>query len=787
MAFLDDDFYMITVDEIKEALAYDDMPAAVSKINDYFAQQDHVELNIAVTGESGSGKSTFINAFRGMGDEDEGSAATGVVETTKVPTNYPHPKYPNVKLWDLPGIGTPNFKADEYLKQVEFERYDFFIIIASDRFRECHTKLAAEIVNMGKKFYFVRSKIDNSISAEQRKKTFNKEKTLQDIRNDCIEGLKEAGVDAPAVFLISCFDLSLYDFTQLEETMEKELPQHKRHVLMLALPNITLDINERKKKELQKDIWKLALASAGVAAIPILILNATLSIAVDTTILVTQLKRYYNAFSVDPASLQRLSERSEKSVDELKAVMKSPLHAEINKDLVVKLLAGSTFGALEAAAEYWLGLIPGLGSLVAGEKTGRIKPMETDSAKALDLIEMEFLDNNIDVITVEDIQETLAHEDMPAAVSKIKDYFAQQDRVELNIAVTGESGSGKSSFINAFRGMGDEDEGSAATGVVETTKFPTAYAYPKYPNVKLWDLPGIGTPNFKADEYLKQVEFERYDFFIIIASDRFRECHTKLAAEIVNMGKKFYFVRSKIDNSISAEQRKKTFNKEKTLQDIRNDCIKGLKEAGIDAPAVFLISCFDLALYDFTHLEDTMEKELPQHKRHVLMLALPNISLEINERKKKELQKDIWKLALLSAGVAAIPIPILNATLSIAVDTTILVTQLKRYYNAFSVDPASLKRLSVRSGKSVDELKAVMKSPLHAEINKDLVVKLLVGSAFGAAEIAVEYWLGFIPGLGSLVSGPLSFATVYFTLKCCLDGLAKDARNVLMAALPTPV
>ncbi|MCJ8730459.1 hypothetical protein PDJAM_G00184570, partial [Pangasius djambal] len=202
-----------------------------------FAQQERVELNIAITGESGSGKSTFINAFRGLGDEGEDSAETGVVETTTVPTVYPYTKFPNVKLWDLPGIGTPRFKADEYLKQVQFELYDFFIIIASDRFRECHANLAAEIRKMKKKFYFVRSKIDSNIEAEKkRKKTFNKEKTLDTIRENCIKGLEEIGLKSPAVFLISCFELSLYDFNRLEETMERELPQHKRDVLMLALP-----------------------------------------------------------------------------------------------------------------------------------------------------------------------------------------------------------------------------------------------------------------------------------------------------------------------------------------------------------------------------------------------------------------------------------------------------------------------------------------------------------------------------------------------------------------------
>lgn len=141
-----------------------------------------------MTGESGSGKSTFVNAFRGLRDEDEGSAETGPVETTMEPKVYLHPKYKNVKVWDLPGIGTPNFKADEYLKLVQFERYDFFIIIASDRFRECHTQLAKEIMRMGKKFYFVRSKIDSNINAEKKKKSFDQKKALDTIRGDCENG-----------------------------------------------------------------------------------------------------------------------------------------------------------------------------------------------------------------------------------------------------------------------------------------------------------------------------------------------------------------------------------------------------------------------------------------------------------------------------------------------------------------------------------------------------------------------------------------------------------------------
>uniref|UniRef100_A0A672JTK3 IRG-type G domain-containing protein n=1 Tax=Salarias fasciatus TaxID=181472 RepID=A0A672JTK3_SALFA len=161
----------------------------IAKIKEYLEKQKTPPLNIAITGESGSGKSTFINSFRGINGSDKGAAPTGVAETTAVIESYPHPNHPNVRLWDLPGVGTPKFPADKYLERVGFERFDFFIIIAACRFKENDVKLALEIKRMGKKIYFLRSKIDSDISNEERgKKHFNRQKTLDDIRENCIKG-----------------------------------------------------------------------------------------------------------------------------------------------------------------------------------------------------------------------------------------------------------------------------------------------------------------------------------------------------------------------------------------------------------------------------------------------------------------------------------------------------------------------------------------------------------------------------------------------------------------------
>uniref|UniRef100_A0A8C7S8C4 Immunity-related GTPase family, e4 n=1 Tax=Oncorhynchus mykiss TaxID=8022 RepID=A0A8C7S8C4_ONCMY len=182
-----------------------------SKVKEDLDLLENVTLNIAVTGKSGSGKSTFVNALLGL-DGDEGAAETRVMETTMKAIRCSHPTMTNVKIWDLPGIGTPNFKAKNYLKEVKFETYDFFVIIVTERFKENNIMRASE---MKKMFYFVRSKIDNDIRAEAWKKNYREEDLLSKIRHNCEENLKTVG--SPKVFLISTFELGKYNFQQLQD------------------------------------------------------------------------------------------------------------------------------------------------------------------------------------------------------------------------------------------------------------------------------------------------------------------------------------------------------------------------------------------------------------------------------------------------------------------------------------------------------------------------------------------------------------------------------------------
>ncbi|KAL8219506.1 UNVERIFIED_CONTAM: hypothetical protein K2H54_025994 [Gekko kuhli] len=191
---------------------------------------EKTRINVAITGVNGAGKSSLINALRGLSDFDEGAA--DVAQVTDNPQPYPHPALPHVTLWDLPGTGTLEFSVEKYLQRVNYSRYDFFILVASERFTTHDFELSCAIQKMGKRFCYVRSKMDTSIENERTKPDFNEGATLQKIRKYCLDNLAGAGISSPRVFLVSSWYWEGYDFPLLKKTLENEIDdveEHKRY------------------------------------------------------------------------------------------------------------------------------------------------------------------------------------------------------------------------------------------------------------------------------------------------------------------------------------------------------------------------------------------------------------------------------------------------------------------------------------------------------------------------------------------------------------------------------
>ncbi|KAI4885857.1 hypothetical protein NFI96_023183, partial [Prochilodus magdalenae] len=929
---------------------------ATKKAQEMIQNLFHVSLSVAVTGETGVGKSSFINAVR--------------------------------------GIGSTSFKAKTYSKKMQFDKYDFFIIISSTRFKENDLMLAKEIQKRKKQFYFIRSKIDSDIDSEKRKKNFNEEETLLKIRRNCEENLKEFG--NPKVFLIFSMDLSKFDFEEFVATLLTELPQHKQHALLQSVPVSSLAMLERKVKMFEKVVWAAAIVSGGIAVVPV----PGLSFACDMAIVGGFFTRCYYAFGLDDKSLKKLSERVNKP--HLKSLDKSPLLKDLAQTSTLRM-GGS------ALVEYLCSLVPGFGSTTAasisftmtrdllqkglkelaeearqvlreaglnlllqtlltteecascsgGKFISRclqnymkmcvcvscgvnvrdggkrdtndllsrphyslqglafqysVVPTPGSDAAAQDALDgssveggedgrwvvclrqpsqevetllgslgcgagvegpgeilcqvnslvlllistvepypsevnnhlfrlvyiqrqpvdpgpldealhdtrppppvplegapvcpskilAEWTSRNFELLTLSTnvppmysglpvlsvrdgevclpiltgLQEhsltttirymSLDHLKMKLKVkSKNSISFTYKNQVSLSVAVTGETGTGKSTFINAVRGLDDDDEGAAETGVTETTMEPTPYKHPTIPNVEFWDLPGIGTTDFKAKTYSEEMKFDKYDFFIIISSTRFKENDLMLAKEIQKRKKQFYFIRSKIDSDIDSEKRKKSFNEEETLLKIRRNCEENLKEFG--NPKVFLISSMDLSKFDFEELVDTLLTELPQHKQYALLQSVPVSSLAMLERKVKMFEKAVWAAAIVSGGNAVAPLP----GLSFACDIAIVGAFFTRCYYAFGLDDKSLEKLSKRMNKP--HLISLDKSSLLKEL-----IQKTAQQMGGSAVKESQYSLA--PGVGSAAAAAISFGMTCNLLQKGLERLADEARKVLREA-----
>ncbi|XP_007952466.1 T-cell-specific guanine nucleotide triphosphate-binding protein 2-like [Orycteropus afer afer] len=373
--------------------------------------------------------------------------------------------------------------------------------------------------------------------------------------------------------------------------------------------------------------------------------------------------------------------------------------------------------------------------------------------------------------TLNSIQTALKEGKLKDMVDKIQESLVEAENAPLNVAVIGESGTGKSSFINALRGLSHEDEGSADVGVVETTMKKTPYQHPKYPKVTFWDLPGTGTPKFLPETYLETVGFDDYDFFIIISSTRFKNNDAVLAQAIKNRGRNFYFVRTKVDDDLYNEEisKPKSFNKERVLQQIRDSCLANLSDIGVAELDTFLVSNFDMTDFDFPRLEETLLKDLPAHKRHTLVLLLPCLSEAAIEMKRNFLKQKIWLDALKTSALSFIPLmPFIYGF-----DLSEQEKCLYLYRSYFDLDDKSIQKIAQNLGTSVQELTSSMKSLDFPSLVKDDVI-------VEKAKNCVESYCSVNGGPTSSV---LQFVKTYFLHLKFLNTVADDAKIILHKTL----
>ena len=135
-------------------------------------QYDENIFHIAIAGTSGSGKSSLINAFRGLRSTSPGAAPTGVMETTTEMARYPPSNSEHPLAWfDIPGAGTHQVSGWKYFKKQGLYAFDAIIVLFDGRFTETDITILENCSRLDIPSFIVRSKADvhihNIIMAKQ--------------------------------------------------------------------------------------------------------------------------------------------------------------------------------------------------------------------------------------------------------------------------------------------------------------------------------------------------------------------------------------------------------------------------------------------------------------------------------------------------------------------------------------------------------------------------------------------------------------------------------------------
>ena len=324
--------------------------------------------------------------------------------------------------------------------------------------------------------------------------------------------------------------------------------------------------------------------------------------------------------------------------------------------------------------------------------------------------------------------------------------------------------------------MQDIDLGAAEVDVEECTKLPECYDHPSNPNIKLWDLPGITNPIYNGDleMYCKNVPLDDYHTYLIFAKDRLTNDDLKLAERIRSTGKKFFFIRARIDQDVENARRSKQhlFDEDATLDKIRKKLSQNLIEGGLleDEKEIFLVSNHFPAEYQFDELTQAILAILPQRQRESLILTIDNallLSKNTLKGKVEVLKNRIKYVATASAFAATVPIP----GVSLLADIAMIKSEVNFYISQLGLPEEGSNAFSLLSVNTQSEIRKLGLMQSTIQQIGELLVKI------STEKVVEEFSRSTL--LGVAIASSLSYCATYYFLLKRLEKLEEIALTVL--------
>ncbi|XP_052785598.1 uncharacterized protein LOC128221165 [Mya arenaria] len=341
--------------------------------------------------------------------------------------------------------------------------------------------------------------------------------------------------------------------------------------------------------------------------------------------------------------------------------------------------------------------------------------------------------------------------------------------VKLNIAVIGRAGVGKSTFINTFL-----KNTKTRTGSVETTNEYKHYHHSELDALIVWNIPGVGSPSFPLNGYLEKIGFDRYDFFLLMLSDRVYGDDLWLMNQIFENKKKAFIIRTKTDQALANRLYDYPgMSEEKVYAKLKQNMVQEFKSANVEQSRIFRICGHDDNLFEFKQLITTIVRETPDLKKSAVTLCVTTVSDEIITAKVAELRKRIYEISLVASLGAAIPIP----GAGILVQVSLLYDEAEFYRKQLGTDENTMKEIAKRLNCHIEDLQVRLSMKMHIILRTKTAFAAFLGTL--VATEGVESLLKIaIPVIGSIIAAGANYPLCVYSLRKVLSDLEKEARHL---------
>lgn len=373
-----------------------------------------------------------------------------------------------------------------------------------------------------------------------------------------------------------------------------------------------------------------------------------------------------------------------------------------------------------------------------------------------------------DVFRGLNLLETLKESVESNKLSEVKEAVEDLLISRINLAVLGDRGDEKNTFINSLHGLGTGDEGAAPSSSPAAPDSVVGYPNPKHPDFRLWDLPPVpDTSPVDPDTYMDRVKFLRYNAVFIVFTQTPPPHSVEVFLEARSLQRQtVYFVLLALEKDT-----------EQSLEEKRKAGMDVLTSLGVSRSKIYMVRPSTLEKYDFPSLLEDMGKDLPEIRAHALLLALPTLTSTLVTQKKDAFQALVWAAASLSGGMSAIPVPFVASM----VDSSVAVRILSKAQLSLCLDDKSVERLARQRGKDASSLKGLRTCGLSVEVSKDEVKKRLAAAEKNLTTVSSKLMQMAMPRHAR--SASRSFAAMLQALNGAIDDMAADAEKILASAL----